>query len=77
MSFVLIKEKITCVLMGVGMVLAILFLTGAVRVNPAGQYEMKVVVRDKITQIYIMDTATGAVKWVDKMNTPFVEIKGD
>ena len=38
---------------------------------PPGKYEMEVVVRDRSTQIYVLDTTTGAVKWVDSMNTPF------
>jgi len=42
-----------------------------------GRYQMEVVVRDRITRIYVMDTTTGAVKWVDSMNTPFTDMKGD
>ncbi len=42
-----------------------------------GRYQMEVVVRDRITQIYVMDTTTGSVKWVDSMNTPFTGMKGD
>jgi len=42
-----------------------------------GRYQMEVVVRDRITQIYVMDTTTGTVKWVDSMNTPFTGMKGD
>lgn len=57
--------------------LAIFLLTGAVTQAPPGKYEMEVVVRDQSTQIYVLDTTTGAVKWVDAMNTPFEQMKGD
>ncbi|MBM9513060.1 hypothetical protein [Desulfogranum marinum] len=57
--------------------LAIFLLTGAVTQAPPGKYEMEVVVRDRSTQIYVLDTTTGAVKWVDAMNTPFEQMKGD
>ena len=42
-----------------------------------GRYQMEVVVRDRTTQIYVMDTTSGTVKWVDSMNTPFTGMKGD
>ncbi len=58
-------------------VLALFLLTGAATHAPPGKYEMEVVVRDRSTQIYVLDTTTGAVKWVDSMNTPFEQMKGD
>ena len=58
-------------------VLALFLLTGAVTQAPPGKYEMEVVVRDRSTQIYVLDTTTGAVKWVNSMNTPFEQMKGD
>ena len=62
---------------GVICCLALFFLTGAASQAPIGKYELAVVTRERITQIYVIDTSTGAVKWVDSMNTPFSEIKGD
>ncbi|TKB06110.1 hypothetical protein [Desulforhopalus sp. IMCC35007] len=61
---------------GIGMLILFL-LTGASLQPSAGKYQMEVVVRDKATNIYVMDTATGVVKWVDKMNIPFEQMKGD
>lgn len=57
--------------------LALFFLTGAASQAPTGKYELAVVTRERITQVYVIDTSTGAVKWVDSMNTPFAEMKGD
>lgn len=57
--------------------LAVVLLTGATVSKPVGQYQMEIVVRDRSTQIYIMDTSTGVVKWVDAMGKPFTEMKGD
>ncbi len=61
---------------GMGM-LILLLLTGASLHPSAGRYQMEVAVRDRITQIYVMDTTTGVVKWVDKLNIPFEQMKGD
>ena len=55
--------------------LALFFLTGAASQAPTGKYELEVVTRDRLTQIYVIDTSTGAVKWVDSMNTPFAKLK--
>ena len=60
---------------GVLCCLALFFLTGAASQAPTGKYELEVVTRDRLTQIYVIDTSTGAVKWVDSMNTPFAELK--
>jgi hypothetical protein len=60
---------------GVLSCLALFFLTGAASQAPTGRYELEVVTRDRLTQIYVIDTSTGAVKWVDSMNTPFAELK--
>lgn len=57
--------------------LALFFLTGAASHAPTGKYELGLVTRSGAIQMYVMDTSTGAVKWVDSMNTPFAELKGD
>jgi len=62
---------------GVLSALAVFLLTGAATLNPVGKYDVEAVVRDRTTQIYVIDTTTGAVKWVDTMNTSFAELKGD
>ena len=62
---------------GVLSALAVFFLTGAATHTPVGKYAVEAVVRDRTTQIYVLDTTTGAVKWVDTMNTSFAELKGE
>ena len=57
--------------------LALLFLTGAASNSPTGKYELSVTTRSGTLQMYVIDTSTGAVKWVDSMNTPFAKLKGD
>ena len=77
MSTCVWREKISYFIMGILSVLAILVLTGATGMNPVGKYQMESVVRSNITHIYVMDTTTGRVKWVDDMDTPFDEMKGN
>ena len=56
---------------------ALFFLTGAASNAPTGRYELGLITRSGTLQMYVIDTSTGAVKWVDSMNTPFAELKGD
>jgi len=71
------REKISYFIMGILSVLAILLLTGAAEMNSVGKYQMEAFARGNITNIYVIDTTTGRVKWLDKMDTPFEEMKGD
>jgi hypothetical protein len=71
------REKILYFIMGVLSVLTIFLLTGAASINPVGKYQMETISRNNITHIYVMDTTTGKVKWVDEMDTPFDEMKGN
>jgi len=64
-------------LSGVLCVVLLFLLTGARTQNPAGRYEMEIGQRDSTHLIYVLDTTTGAVKWVDSMDTPFEELKGN
>lgn len=77
MAVFTVREKAYFFIIGLLCASAIFLLTGARDMNPVGQYQMEVVVRDRITQIYVMDTTTGTVKWVDAMNKPFPEMKGN
>lgn len=77
MSTVALQGKISFFLIGALSILAVVLLTGASGTNPVGRYQIEIVVRNNITQIYVMDTTTGTVKWVDDMNKPFTEMKGD
>ena len=71
------REKVLYLIIGALSVLAVLLLTGISGSYPVGKYQMEPIVRNSITQIYVMDTTTGRVKWVNKMNTPFDEMKDD
>ena len=72
-----IKINLLFFLGGVFCCLALFILTGATNQVPKGKYELGVVTRERTVQMYVIDTSTGAVKWVDSMNTPFIELKGD
>lgn len=71
------RENTVSILVGALSMLMLFLLTGAGSQPSAGKYQMEAVVRDKMTQVYVMDTTTGVVKWVDDMNTPFEQLKGD
>ena len=68
------------ILTGAAITLAALLLTGA---NPAndrpqiGRYRLTAVVRGNFPDLFVIDTATGAVKWVgNDEGKPFDQIKG-
>lgn len=71
------REKISYFIMGIVSVLSILLLSGAIDSNPGGKYQMEAFSRGNTTHIYVMDTATGRVKWLDKLDTPFEAMKAD
>lgn len=61
------------------LVIAMLVLTGADGLNPTqvGRYRMAVTVRSNFTDIYVIDTATGIVKYLGKdEGKPFEKISG-
>ena len=65
------------VLAGIGIVLSFLLLTGANTVSPIGRYQLQVVMRGSFPDLFVIDTSTGRVKWVDSKdeNKPFEEIR--
>lgn len=71
------KNGIIMFLAGAFSVLILLLLTGAADQAPVGKYEMEIAHRERTYLVYVLDTTTGAVKWVEEMNTPFTELKGD
>ena len=71
------RTNMVMFLVGALSALALLLLTGAGAHPPVGKYEMEVTYRGKTNLIYVIDTTTGVVKWVDSMNTPFTQMKGD
>jgi hypothetical protein len=73
------KQGIIMFLAGALSVLSLFLLTGAAdQVQaPVGKYEMEIAHRERTYLVYVLDTTTGAVKWVEEMNTPFTELKND
>ena len=73
------KNGIIMFLAGALSVLVLLLLTGAADQAqvPVGKYEMEIAHRERTYLVYVLDTTTGAVKWVEEMNTPFSELKND
>lgn len=72
-------NSVISVLIGFCILLSFLLLTGANTVSPIGRYQLEVVVRHNFSDLYVIDTSTGRVKWLDSKdeNKPFEEIKGD
>jgi hypothetical protein len=70
-------QKMTFFLIGMAVVLALLFLTGANSVPQIGRYQMEVAVPRDFPYVYIIDTSTGVVKWIDDKDEgkPFEKIK--
>ncbi|MFZ1985100.1 MAG: hypothetical protein WAU91_11845 [Desulfatitalea sp.] len=65
--------------LGAGLLLALAFLvlTGAGGDPPIGRYQMETVSRNNFTDIFVMDTTTGVVKYVGKdEGKPFEQIQG-
>ena len=72
------QGRFACFIFGIVCVVIFLLLTGAAGSNQSvGKYQMEAFARDNITNIYIMDTTTGRVKWLDELNTPFEKMKAD
>ncbi len=66
------------VIIGLLASLALMFLTGAAGGGPeTGRYELFCVVKGNFTDVYVLDTTSGVVKWVgDDIGKPFEAIKG-
>jgi len=75
-----IRKSVGMILIGVAITLAALLLTGANPVDDRpqiGRYRLTAVVRGNFPDLFIIDTATGAVKWVgNDEGKPFDQIKG-
>ena len=75
-----IRKRVGMILIGVAITLAALLFTGANQVDDRpqiGRYRLTAVVRGNFPDLFIIDTATGAVKWVgNDEGKPFDQIKG-
>ena len=74
------RKGLTLVMMAVTIALTILLLAGANHVDnrpQIGRYRLTAVVRGNFPDLFVIDTATGAVKWVGSdEGKPFDQIKG-
>ena len=70
-------ERLVYILTGLTIALLFLFLTGAYNASQIGRYQISTEVRRDFIEIYVIDTTTGTVKYVDSKNEnkPFEEIK--
>ncbi|MCB2145245.1 MAG: hypothetical protein KQI81_02140 [Deltaproteobacteria bacterium] len=74
------SQKLIFILIGISMVLMLLLLTGAApvdRTSQIGRYRLTAMVRGNFPDLFVIDTATGAVKWIgNDEGKPFEQIKG-
>ena len=74
------RYKLRIGLLVIGVLLASLFLTGVTNTNgpnQIGRYRLSVITRGNFPDLFVIDTATGSVKWVgNDEGKPFEEIKG-
>ena len=65
------------VLLSVFVLLSLFLLTGADYGDRIGRYRMSVITRNNFTDIFVIDTVTGVVKYLGKdEGKPFEAIKG-
>ncbi|MDJ0721363.1 MAG: hypothetical protein QNJ04_07025 [Desulfobacterales bacterium] len=73
------KQRAIYLLIGALAALAAVFLTGAdlTTSSPIGRYRMCCTPRGSFTEIYVIDTTNGMVKWLGNSDDakPFEEIK--
>jgi hypothetical protein len=73
-------KNFVILMIGVSIALTFLLLTGATHVqerDQIGRYRLTAVVRGNFPDLFVIDTATGAVKWVgNDEGKPFEQIKG-
>ena len=75
-----IFQKLIYILIGASITATAIFLTGAGPVDEPsqiGRYRMTAVVRGSFPDLFVIDTTTGAIKWVgNDEGKPFDQIKG-
>lgn len=71
------RHRFLIVLLSVLALLSLFLLTGADYSPQVGRYRMSVVTRNNFTDIYVIDTVTGVVKYLGPdEGKPFGEVKG-
>ncbi len=79
MRAMITDNKASFFLLGIFLILVLLFLTGAdtMRSQETGRYRMSVAIRGNFTDIYVIDTTTGVVKYLGKdEGKPFDQVGG-
>ncbi|MEJ2154450.1 MAG: hypothetical protein P8X96_03890 [Desulfobacteraceae bacterium] len=71
-------KKVAYIFLGMAIVLVLFLLTGAaMRFEETGRYRMSVITRGNFTDIYVIDTVTGVVKYLGKdEGKPFDQVPG-
>ena len=72
------RNKTSYILLGIIVALAFVILTGASHMpQQNGRYRMSVITRGNFTDIYVIDTTTGVVKYLGKdEGKPFDQVGG-
>ena len=71
------KQSLWIIVFGGFVLLSIFLLTGAQYESQVGRYRMEVITRNNFTDIFVIDTTTGVVKYLGKdEGKPFTEVKG-
>ena len=79
MRAMITDNKASFFLLGLFLILVLLLLTGADTMRPqeTGRYRMSVSIRGNFTDIYVIDTVTGVVKYLGKdEGKPFEQVGG-
>ncbi len=75
-----IRQKLIFTLFGMLIALSLLLLTGAATIenkSQIGRYRLTAVARSNFHDLFVIDTTTGAVKWIgNDEGKPFEQIKG-
>jgi hypothetical protein len=71
------RHGLWLVLISAFVLISVFLLTGAQHASEVGRYRMAVVTRNNFTDIYVIDTTSGVVKYLGKEEgKPFSEVKG-
>lgn len=73
-----ISQRVLYFVFGAMLALGLVFITGNAANNPQiGRYQISTCLKREWVYVYVIDTATGTVKFVDEKNEnkPFDEIK--
>ena len=72
------KQSLWIVLLGAFILLSIFLFGGAQYESQISRYRMQVITRNNFTDIFVIDTTTGVVKYLGKdEGKPFPEVKGN